>query len=106
MLCPSIKSKPTQSELDFLGLTWDDIAADYEKASVFLVFPENWNTVVAFDGIKTQWRVSDGVVIGLDYSTIPFELEMLDIPRKEWPEVNQGLKVMEDVFIQHFREKK
>ncbi len=41
---------------------------------------------------------------GLDYAAIPGVLRMLGISRKDWPEVFEDLRIMEDVALTKMRE--
>ena len=44
----------------------------------FEVWPENWNTVVLFSRLETQWRVDgmSGTWLGLDYTGVESVLRM------------------------------
>jgi hypothetical protein len=75
-----------------LGLTWEDVRDQYECE----VWPDNWQAVMAFVSLETQWRVGMGGAYGLDYGAIPPVLMMKRIPRKDWPDVFEALRVMED----------
>lgn len=45
---------------------------------------------------KTQWRTAGmGGLIGLDYASLPFFLELERVPRADWPEVTDDLQTME-----------
>ena len=53
------------------------------EPEVFEVWPENWNTVVMWCRVQTQWRTSAGGAIGLDYSVLAwlFNMYAVDDPR-------------------------
>ncbi len=46
--------------------------------------------------LSTQWRLApSGHMIGLDYAAILPALRLLEIERREWPDIFAGLRVME-----------
>ena len=63
----------------------------------FDVWPENWTAVRAFEALGTQWLKDafTGAAIGLRYEAVPMVLQMLAIPRREWPDAFEALRVME-----------
>lgn len=67
------------------------------------VWPDNVNTVNAFVAMATQWRVGFHGPYGLDYSALPQVLRLVRIPRAEWSEVFDGLRVMEDAALAEIR---
>ena len=84
------ESGPDVAELAKLGLTLDDV----EKPEVE-VWEENWQVFLLMRSMQTQWRVGAGGPTGLDYNVLPFMLKTAKIPKGEWPEVLENLKVME-----------
>jgi len=63
---------------------------------VFGIWPENAPTLAVYTRLHTQWRVGGmGSLIGLDYATLPFFLELDAVPRPDWPEVVTGVQLME-----------
>lgn len=69
------------------------------QADACEVWADNWDTVRVFCSLGTQWRVAAGMAglvwLGLDYATIPPVLRLMAIPRRDWPELFEGLRVME-----------
>lgn len=63
------------------------------------VWPDNWDTVRVFCALGTQWRVAAGMAglvwLGLDYAAITPVLRLMDIPRRDWQDLFEGLRVME-----------
>lgn len=47
----------------------------------------------------------DGSHVGLDYKALPEVLRMTAIPRKEWSEIFDGIRVMEDAALEQIRRK-
>ena len=67
------------------------------EPEVFEVWPENWNTVVMWCRVQTQWRTSAGGAIGLDYSVLAwlFKMYAVDDPRA----LLEDLQVMEGAAL-------
>lgn len=49
-----------------------DQAAGNKSDNLFGVWEENAETVVMFMRLQTQWRVTDGVFLGLNYQSAEF----------------------------------
>ncbi len=83
-------------------MTEDDLAADWTVE----VWPENAHAVRVFHDMGTQWRVSQNGPYGLDYSVIPFILRTSQVPRAEWPDVMDAIRLMEGVALQEMQNNK
>jgi hypothetical protein len=59
------------------------------------VWPENLPAVNAFIAMGTQWRTGGMGATGLDYAALPAVLRLINIPRADWPEAMDGLRIME-----------
>lgn len=70
------------------------------------VWPENMPAVSAFSGLLTQWRIGMAGATGLDYSAIPFVLEMGGVARIDWPQVFDDIRVMEVEALNCMREQR
>jgi hypothetical protein len=66
------------------------------------VWPDNIAAVNTFISMGTQWRTAgmSGLPIGLDYAALPAVLRMSAIPRAQWPEIFDSIRVMEDAALQ------
>lgn len=64
-----------------------------EEGRDFEVLPENWPVVQAWLRVQTQWRMSFGGPVGLDYPAVESVLRRLD-PRG-WEALFDGVQVME-----------
>tara|TARA_Y100000004_G_scaffold172001_1_gene208475 strand:+ start:339 stop:581 length:243 start_codon:yes stop_codon:yes gene_type:complete len=55
-----------------------------KRVKDFEVIPANWPVVSMFLKLQTQWRVSTGAIVGLDYNAVRwlFELYAVEEPRK------------------------
>ena len=45
--------------------------------------------------MRTQWAAGMGGAIGLRYEVLGFTLELEQVPRADWPEVTDGVQIME-----------
>jgi hypothetical protein len=68
------------------------------------IWPDNLQSVNTFIALSTQWRTGMSGATGLDYTAIPGVLRMLGIARKDWPEVFEDLRVLEDAALIKMRD--
>jgi hypothetical protein len=66
----------------------------------FLVWPDNWPVLQVFMAMQTQWRMIAGMggvmYQGIDYGAFtPAVLRGLGVTMAGWPEIFNGLRVME-----------
>lgn len=83
-----------------LGLVWEDVAEDYE----FEVYSDNYDSVIAFMNLSTQWRVGPGGIVGLDYNVIPFVFEMMGFDKKDYPDFFNNMRIMECASLSYIRD--
>lgn len=55
--------------------------------------------------MSTQWRTGMNGATGMDYSALPEVMRMTNIPRRDWPEIFESIRVMEDAALEHMRKK-
>jgi hypothetical protein len=81
----------TEAALAAFGLQ-----ADRPLAQAIEIWPEHEQAVGVFAAMLTQWRTAPmGGVVGLDYSALPAVLEMMSVPRADWHEVFEQVRIME-----------
>lgn len=83
----------------FYGLEVEEPLAvpDYE------VWPENWDSVLMFVRVQTQWRTSgQGGVIGLDYNVVLGLLPLYAVP--EPAQLVEDIRVMESRAVELINE--
>lgn len=73
-----------------MGLT----AADLE-GEAFGVWPENIGALNVLVAMSTQWRTGAMGVTGLDYNVLPSVMRLVGIPRGDWPDTFECVRVME-----------
>lgn len=94
-----VRPKRAAAELSAYGLT----DADFADEDTVNVWPENWPAVEVFASMLTQWRVGVAGMVGLDYGVLPTVFRMRGIARKEWPEMFDAIRVMEDAAMKEMR---
>jgi hypothetical protein len=68
------------------------------------LWPDNAGIFEVFAQLVTQWRIGGRGPIGLDYNTLPFVLRMNRVPRAEWPEYFESIRVMENAALDAMNE--
>lgn len=63
------------------------------KAAQFEVWQENWETVIMFLRMQTQWNASMGGVTGLNYSSLEYLCRLYSV--KDPVSLFEGIQVME-----------
>lgn len=48
-----------------------------------------------FVAMSTQWRTGMSGPTGLDYSAVPTVMRMQQVPRQDWPDAFDALRVLE-----------
>lgn len=84
---------PSEAELAESGLS----RADYEERVD--VWPDNEISWSVFVQLSSQWRVGMSGPTGLDYTPIPFVLEVNGIPRDQWRAVFDDVRAMEKAAV-------
>jgi len=64
----------------------------------FAVLPEAWPAVEMFLRVQTQWRVSSGGLVGLDYGAVKWCVELWDVTNGR--ELLDDLRVIEGKVIE------
>lgn len=91
-------SAPSAAELAAAGLTEDDLDSGAE------IWPENLQAYEAFSALRTQWRVGMAGATGLDYNVVPAVLRLQGVPRADWSQLFEDLRVMESAALQAMRQ--
>jgi len=67
------------------------------------VWPDNHLYFNAFVAMSTQWRTGMSGPTGLDYGALPDVLRMTQVPRREWAQVFDDIRTMEDAALETIR---
>lgn len=90
---------PTAEQAELYGLSLEDF--DEPEASVW---PDNIMPVRLFsDDLVHQWRHGFNGPIGLDYTAMPFIFRMNKIPRDDWPDTYDCIRVMESEALKQMK---
>ncbi|NID14400.1 DUF1799 domain-containing protein [Luteibacter yeojuensis] len=77
--------------------------SDLEETAV-LVWPDNMPAVDTLIAMGTQWRTGVAGPTGLDYGVMPQVFRLLAIPRSDWPETFDCVRVLEAEALATMRE--
>ena len=69
----------------------------------FEVWEENWDVLLMWSRIQTQWRTSMGGVIGLDYGTLAWVFRLYEV--KDQRSLLEDLQVMEAAALAKLNER-
>lgn len=83
--------------MEAAGLTEDDFDMGAE------IWPENLQAYELFSALRTQWRVGMGGATGLDYNVVPAVLRLQGVPRVDWPQLFEDIRVMESTALAAMR---
>lgn len=71
--------------------------------SIVDVWPDNWQSVLLFIDLGTQWRVGMTGYVGLDYSAVPVVMTLRGIEQSEREQAFSDIRVMESAVLDHLR---
>lgn len=96
-------AKDTETETDALaafGLELIDAGDEPEETEETThLWAEHVTAVAIFRHLSTQWQVSFSGLVGMRYETIPFALELFEVPRTDWLRVVSDVKVLESATM-------
>jgi hypothetical protein len=79
-----------------------DLSTYYASKEVE-VWPENWQSVILFNRMGTQWRVSMTGVTGLDYNVLFRLMDVDGLAGEDWSRVFADIQVMEAQAMEMMR---
>lgn len=82
------------------GLTEDEGTLGAE------IWPDNLQAINVFISMSTQWRSSGFGTTGLDYGALPAVLRMSGIPRAQWSDIFESIRILEDWALHTMRKNK
>ncbi|SIQ99769.1 DUF1799 domain-containing protein [Pseudacidovorax sp. RU35E] len=88
---------PTPEAAAVWGLTLEEASGD-----PYDIWPDNAEIFRVFAEMETQWNVGFAGATGLKYESLPIVLRMLGIPRATWPDLFQGLRIMESTALRYY----
>ncbi|MFZ9349586.1 MAG: DUF1799 domain-containing protein [Candidatus Fonsibacter ubiquis] len=63
----------------------------------FEIFPENWDVIIMWSRIATQWRTTMSGAIGLDYGVLQWVFSLYDVEKPH--EMLENLQIMEAAVL-------
>lgn len=69
------------------------------------IWPCNWEAVMLFVDLSTQWRSGMGGAIGLDYAAVEATMRLQDIARSRRADLFQRVRIMEAAALPVLNEK-
>ena len=70
------------------------------------VWPDNWKTVNLFRQVLTQWRVGFSGAYALDYMPVFYLMDRMSLAHREYDEIFEGIRTMEDAALEIMRDQK
>lgn len=95
------RKAPTLQEAQAWGLTVEEATGP-----PFGVWPDLMPPVNVFSAMQTQWRTGMAGATGLDYTALPAVMRLMGMPRADWPEAFDAIRVLEDEALNIFREER
>jgi len=95
-------TKTTTDALAAFGLKLDEPQPDAHQD----IWPDNVAAFDVFYRLRTQWNVGFSGAIGLRYEALQLALELEGVPRSDWPEVTNGVQLMEQETLRIWRSQK
>jgi hypothetical protein len=75
-----------------------DLPADVLAQQCCEVWPENWEAMLMFGRIATQWRIGPNGRTGLDYTALSWLLSLYPVPDPR--QLFEDLQVMEAAILE------
>lgn len=85
--------------MQMFGLTDDDYAAE----NIVEVWPDNWDAVLLFDAIGTQWLVGPCGPYGLNYMVLYRKMDRMKLTSERYDELEEEIRVLEAGALEEMR---
>lgn len=88
-----------------MGLLPEDMGDGFlADPSEVEVWPDLWASALAFEAMGTQWRMGPSGPTGLDYAALHPVFRLQRIPRCDWDETFDDVRVLERAALVAMRE--
>lgn len=94
-------AKAQDEALAAFGLVLEGEQAEHSTE----VWPDNWQTMLVFADMLSQWNVGMGGVIGLRYESLSLVFRMHGIKSGQQRDIFDGLRVMERAAVKQLNER-
>ena len=71
-----------------------------------IIWPDNWAAFRVFHRLRTQWTVGMGGAVGLRLESMPFAMQIEQVPAEDWNEVTTAVQIMETETLRLLRDKR
>ena len=75
------------------------------SGSAIDIWPDNWDAVILFDAISTQWRVGAYGPTGLDYNVLYHKLDRMNLSAPEYDDMELCISTLESAALETMRKK-
>ena len=82
-----------------LGLSEEDYAAE----NIVEVWPDNWDAVILFHRLGSQWRAGPGGVFGLDYNVLYRMMDRMILTPERYDELEEEIQILEAAAVEEMR---
>jgi hypothetical protein len=96
------KQGPTKEDravMNMFGLTEDD----YVDESVVEVWQDNWDAILLFDALGSQWRVGSAGPYGLDYNVLYHKMDRMNLTPERYDELEEEIRILEAGALEEMR---
>jgi hypothetical protein len=91
---------PTTEELELIGIKPEDV----QQETMIEVWPDNWDAVVLFQRLSTQWYHGFNGPTGMNYNVIQRVARMIGLVVKDWPDFFGQIQTLEHAALAQIRE--
>ncbi len=63
------------------------------------LWPDNVAAVMVLTRMVSQWRAGAGGLIGMDYTALPVVFRLTGVPRADWPDLFEDIRVLENAAL-------
>ena len=85
--------------MSILGLSEED----YEAENIVEVWPDNWDAVLLFHRLGSQWRAGPGGVFGLDYNVLYRMMDRMNLTPERYDELEDEIMTLEAAAVAEMR---
>lgn len=78
-----------------MGFSEADASALVAQAAPVEIWPENWQAIMVFEALSTQWNVGMAGIVGLRYEVLPAVLRACGVAASDRPRMFQQIRIME-----------
>ena len=82
--------------MSVLGLSEED----YEAESIVEVWPDNWDAILLFDALGTQWLVGPSGPYGLNYLVLYQKMARMNLTPERYDELEEEIRILEAAAVE------